>query len=297
MRLTAKTGAGAAVAILALVSVLTYLLTDGSSERMAPGLVVLAKVNGEPITDEDVDLALERTFSTVDLMLAGQDLRDKVLDSLIASRAMKQAVAKEMSEEEIEGIRRKVRAYQEELFVKEYLQRHAAPEPVTAEMVAQYYGEHPEQFGAEALRDFELLKAPAKQNEAARDKLLNAIPAIRGEVNWTKVAKSLAAQYGLQYQQGRSKTGLLHPKLDEALQRLDKGATSDVIYIDGQLHLVRLRDVTRTSPKPLSEVSADIRKKLAPRQLKKAVRQLSERARSEADVEILSVSRGPIPTP
>lgn len=277
-----------------VIIVFTLVLSTGCGKQPeVPGetnhvsdSTVLARVNGEAITDTDVDLTLQRTFSSADLMMADDGLRLKVLDSLIASRAMKQSVQADMTPEEVDEIRHMARAYEEELFVREYLQRHATPEPVTTEMLLQYYNENPDRFGAETLRDFELLKAPVNLDEATRDKLLNAVADIRGEPDWPKSARNWAQQYGLHYQKGRSRSGLLHRNLDEALQRLEKGETSEVLTIDGQIHLVRLQGLSQTPPKPLSEVSAEIRKTLAPLQLKKAIKRASWEARKQAKVEL-----------
>jgi parvulin-like peptidyl-prolyl isomerase len=247
---------------------------------------VAATVNGEAITEADIDFMIERTFKQQELVSIDETLRQKVLESLISSRAMQQSIKKEMDTDDQDRIARSVKAYEEELFVKEYLQKHVTPEPVTAEMVQQYYDQHPEQFGSEEVRDFELLKAPNVLDDKQRDKLLKQVPTIRLSQNWSASSKSWQQELGLQYLQGRSKAGLLDKTTEQTLQRLKKGETSDVFYVEGQLHLVRVNNITTTSAKPIAEVSGEIRKKLAPLMLRNAVKKVSDDVRAAAKVQI-----------
>ena len=94
---------------------------EQSSSQETSSSVVLAKVNSQPITQKDVDFMIQRTFSNAEKALLNQQTRDNVMQSLIASTAMKQVMLNELSEEQIELIESKTKAYQEELYVKEYL--------------------------------------------------------------------------------------------------------------------------------------------------------------------------------
>lgn len=245
---------------------------------------ILATVNGEPITREDLEFSLERTFSQLDLMSVDANLQNKVLESLVASRAMKLLVREELTPTELTRIENATKAYEEELYIKEYLQRHAVPEPVTTEMVEQYYQKNAREFGAETLRDFELLKAPANLQDVQRDQLLSEVDSIQSATNWSAAAKSWGEKWGLQYQQARSKSGLLDKTLEQRLSALGKNETSEVFYIDGSLHLVRVTNLTQTPPKALAEVSGEIRKRLAPLMLREAVKRVSEEARAKVEV-------------
>lgn len=256
-----------------------------SNETSAPANVI-AKVNDEVITQEDVDFSLERMFSQANTMTVNTDVRQKVVDSLISSSAMKQLIVNEMTDTEIKQIAARVKAYEEELFVKEYLQRYVEPEPVTTAMVQQYYEEHPEEFGAEVLRDFELLKAPANIDDEQRQQLLTQIDSIRAAPDWQAAVKAWQQDFGLQYRQGRNGEGLLNRTLEKTINSLGEGETSDVVTIDNEIHLVRITNITQTPPKALAEVSGDIRKRLAPLLLREAVRKASEDARSKVEIVV-----------
>jgi hypothetical protein len=193
------------LAPVACLLMVACMFLSGCGEKTGNAVTVLAQVGDEKITHQDVDFTIERSFDRSQLTTVDASLQQKILDSLIASHAMKQLVKADMQPEEIEKIKNLSKAYEEELYVKAYLQKHVSPTPVTAEMVQNYYDKHSEEFGAETLRDFELLKAPAQLEEVQRDLLLKKIEAIRSASNWNGSAKAWQQELKLQYQQGRNK--------------------------------------------------------------------------------------------
>jgi hypothetical protein len=250
-----------------------------------------ASVNGEIIFTADVDFMLKRMAKDQHQVQADETFRKKILDSLITSRAMRQSVEAELSDVQRDEIKNSVKAYEEELFVKAYLQKNVVPQPVTGEMVQQYYDQHLQDFGGQTLRDFQLLRATVATNEELRNQLLQAIPQIRNATDWEQKASGWQQQYKLQFQQGRSKPGLFSTELDQILARLQKGQTSDVFYIDGELYLLRVTDVSEVAAQPLAQVSADIRKRLAAQVLRDAVKEASEIARAKAKIELLATEK------
>ena len=126
-------------AVLGLASCSKEGADHGSVENASVPEQVLATVNGEPITESDVDRMINRTISPAQQTLIDNNLRDKILDSLIASKAMKQLISKELSAEKIAQLEAMVKSYQEELYVKEYLLQYANAKPVSTQMVQNYY--------------------------------------------------------------------------------------------------------------------------------------------------------------
>lgn len=257
-----------------------------TNDQAVKNSTVLAVVNGDEITTADVDFMLERMLKGQASLQVDETLRKKILDSLIASRAMKQQIKSQMPADAIERITQAVRVHEEELFVNAYLQQFAIPEPVTAEMVQKYYDEHAAEFSVASAREFEILRAPVAADEKARDRLLAAIPEITAVTQWQSRAKEWQKNYNLQYQQGRSQAGLLQKELDQAINRLEPGQTSGIIYVDSELYVVRVTRVGEAIVRPLVEVSTDIRKHLAAQVLRDAVKKASDDARAKAKIEI-----------
>lgn len=255
--------------------------------ELPPHSPAVAHVNGEAITQADVDFMLERMLKGQTLVQADAALRKKVLESLISSRAMKIQMESLLGEEEKQAISRSVKAYEEELYVKEYLADHVVPEPVTLEMLQAYYDKHPEEFGGEAVRDFQLLVLSNAKDQQLRDKFLAAVPEIKATKDWTAVKKQWAQTYAVQYQEGRARPGLLDPALEQAIGLLDAAETSDLIYTNDQVYLVKVTHVNRLAPKPLTDVSAAIRKQLAAQQLRSAVKKASDDVLKKVEVKVV----------
>ena len=98
----------------------------------------------------------------------------------------------------------------------------------------------------------------------------------------------MKSKYGLVYQNAEARKGLLNKHLEQLINSLEVGQVSDVSFVDGNLIVVRVTGISQLAPKPLSEVSADIRKTLAPLQLKKAVKKASQEAIAGAEVKYLA---------
>jgi len=252
---------------------------------------VLATVNGEGISQADVKFMIARTFSSADSLLANKEINDKVLDSLIASKAMSQKIKQEMSAEQLTDIQRKVNAFREELFVREYLMRSVVPTPVTQEMVSEYYQGHPEKFGGTTLKVFEQLKASRKLTESERDHFLADQQSISTSSDWQQIAAQSQDKYPLNYQKASAVPGLLDPKLDAVIKNLSLGNTSGTIFIDELPMVFRVLEEKQIPAQPLHEVSAGIRKSLAPIQMRQAVKQVTDELLKEVHVEKMDSSK------
>lgn len=266
--------------------------TQAEAREQSP---VVARVNGESITQADVDFMLERMLKGQALVQADEALRKKILDSLISSKAMKIQTESLLSAQEKESIARSVKAYEEELYVKEYLSNHVVPEPVTLEMIQAYYDKHPDEFGGESVRDFQMLVLNTAQDQQSRDKFLAAIPQIKAAKDWASARKQWEQAYAVQYQEGRARPGLLDPALEQVISKLAATEVSDLVYADDQIYLVKIINVTQVAPKPLAAVSADIRKQLAAQQLRAAVKKASDEVLKTVQVTLPGKASGTTP--
>ena len=246
---------------------------------------IMATVNGEAITEADIEFTINKTFNSAELMLANQSIKDKVLQSLIASRAMKYSMQQTMDSDDLQSIQQKVSAYEEELYIKAYLRANAEPQPVTTEMVKTWYQQNPQRYGGSTIKEFELLKTVTELSEEQRNKLLSSVSTIKQTQDWSSNSQQWQDEYQLIYQKAQAVPGLLDKSLQQALDKLQQDQTSDIILQKGDIYLLRVTHIKRLPPRSLSEVSADIRKTLAPLQLKKAVKKASKEAIKQAAVE------------
>ncbi len=250
---------------------------------------VLVKVNGQPITQRDLDVATLRLVGAARMAQLDDEARNKILESLVMSRVISAAAEAEITPENKDRIDRQTRDYREELLVKQYLRDHVEPQPVTQEMVKAHYEKYPERYGAIVIREYQLLAASDKPEGAARQNLLKALNDAKNQKDWAVFANSLKKQgYAVTLKQGKSTEQVLHQQLQLVMSSLKLNETSRPFLIDGVPQVVRITAETKGTPRPLSEVSAEIRKALLPGQLTIAVKEVTEELKKTASIEYMN---------
>lgn len=249
----------------------------------------LVTVDESPITRAQLELTVERTLGESAPLFANDEVERKILDSLVASRAMALLAERELGASERAQLDLKAQAYREELLVRHYLEQHATPEPVTSEQVADYYQRHPEEFGGGVEKSFEIITSDQELDETQRAELIALLSGAEVQGNdWQKrVAAWRAAGKPLEYRSNRIKPELLEQPLRSLVEPTAAGSIAP-LYVDGQMLLVRVTAEERLPARPLSEVSGEIREKLAPQALKQAVKSLSEEATRQVKVQYSS---------
>ncbi|MCI2285239.1 peptidyl-prolyl cis-trans isomerase [Colwellia sp. MSW7] len=197
---------------------------------------------------------------------------------------MKIAMQAELSQEEINDIKLKTQHYEEELFIKEYLKQYAIPEPVSSAMISSYYQEHLDQFGQVDVKTVEILQRKTKLNEGERDTILASLPTINAQTDWQNYAENKGKSLGLSYVKTRFTPGLFDKNIAEVIEKMQVGEKSKITFVQGQPYILRVLAIQTLPAKPLSSVNADIRKKLAALQLKKAVKESTEQVLQQTKV-------------
>ena len=273
-----------------LLSACSPSTSDGSksavSDTVESHASVLVRVEGHPITEDDLDAAIIRTVGELGAFQLGEDGRTKVLQSLVMSKAMSLKQSVLLTTDETQEVDRMVTAYREELLTKRYLKNNVSPVPVSETMVKDYYQKYPEKFGGKTLKSFEVVKGMTKLDGTAREKMLKAMTNLKAEINWKKSVLSLKSQ-GLQieYSVGAVIKGVLTSDIDSLVHSLKVNEVSTIHFIKGVPMIFKVVKETIIEPKPLADVRATIRKSLAPVQFKKAVKKITEVLLKNIDVE------------
>jgi len=244
---------------------------------------VVARVNGEAISEQDLQDAFNRTFSSAEALALDNTIQAKLLDSVIASRAIAQAAKKMLSAEDNRALLASVRLYQEELYIKAYLQQNVSPEPVSSALVEAYYNSHLGDFGQQEIQKIEFIRVVDQADEGQRDLLLTLYATLQTSDQWAELAEQNPA---LVYRQSWVTPGLLSNEIEQSVAGMAVDDVSSIVVIGGVAHVIRILAQRLQPAAPLSEVSAEIRKRLVPLQLRKAVKDVSEQLISEASVEI-----------
>jgi len=247
--------------------------------------IILARVNGSSITQYELELSIRITLGNQAASRLDENGRRKILESLVASRAIAQVQEAEMSPQELAAIKKKVQAYQEQLFVKQYLAKHVSPQPVSSEMVREYYEAHPERFGSRNFRKYEMITSGPKLRTVERDEIINILGNALENTDWQNWVNDLKQRgYPVSFRKGLVMEKVLHPRLEQVMKSLKSGETSNLIFIKGVPYVVRIVEDQQVPPRPLNKVSNQIRQALIPVQLKKAVKQASEQVLAKSEV-------------
>ena len=148
----------------------------------------LVTVDKTPITRAQLELTIERTLGESAPLYANEEVERKILESLVSSRAMALLAERELDASEREQLDLKAQAYREELLVRNYLEKHANPEPVTNEQVADYYNRHQDEFGGGVEKSFEIIASDQDLEPAQRTELITLLsgPQVQGK-DWQKL--------------------------------------------------------------------------------------------------------------
>lgn len=250
--------------------------------------LVLAYVNDRPVYQHQVDIAFERTLGPQGALLADDSTWDKVLESVVATRVLADLAAAQLSDGEHRELEARVQAWREEKLVRQYLADRVTPTPVTSAMVEDYYRRHPEQFGGGERLHYEQLSVAVAGDESLRDRAIAFLGEAADVTDWQALAQQARrGDLPATYQRGDVGQGVGEPALRARLQPMTEGQTSALAFSGGEASMLRLVRRETLAPRPLMEVSDDIRMRLAPVQLRKAVREVMDDAMQDANVRYL----------
>ena len=247
---------------------------------------ILVRVEGEPITAYDLQQAMRAMLGPQQTALLDAKGRHKVLESLVLSRLMAIRAESELDAPQRRAIETATRAHREQLLVARYLKQHAAPVPVSDDKVKAYYDAHPEAFGGGRVRRYEVLMQVGTASGGQRDETLKLLRAAAANSDWQNTAQ--ASGGNIAFRGGEVNATLLQPQLMALLEPLKVGEVSALTYLQGRAYIARISGEQQHEARPLTEVRAQIRRALAPLQLKKAVQQVSEELLKSARVDYVS---------
>jgi hypothetical protein len=251
---------------------------------------VVARVGTEVITAAELELAVQQSLGEFAAAQLGDEGRQKVLQSLVIRKLLSQAQAKTMDAEQLQALELSVKAYREEQLTKAYLSSEVVVEPVTDAMVQAYYDANLADFGARDFANYHMLRIDVGDNAELKNKALSILEAATAQADWQKLAAQ-AEQQGVvvQFLTGISSEFSLLPDYKNVIDTLAPQQVSAIQDGAGRLFRIRVIDRIQTPAKPLAEVAADIRKALAPLQMKKAIQQASQQLKMHTDVEIYAL--------
>lgn len=288
--LSGKTGLSRKSALALLWTLWFCVACQPAPEQDTTDDPVVARVGTEVITAAELELAVQQSLGEFAAAQLGAEGRQKVLQSLVIRKLISQAQAKTMDAEQLQALELSVKAYREEQLTKAYLSTEVAVEPVTDAMVQAYYDANLADFGARDFANYQMLRIDVGDNAELKNKALSILEAATAQADWQKLAAQ-AEQNGVvvQFLTGISSEFSLLPDYKNVIDALAPQQVSAIQDGAGRVFRIRVLDRIQTPAKPLAEVAADIRKSLAPLQMKKAIQQASQQLKMHTEVEIYAL--------
>ncbi len=289
-------GRGFPVEVAVLVCGLAILLAACGKKPetvMLPGEAnILARVNKTPITEFDVDHAIKERLGPGTLRIIDDVARRKVLESLVLTRALALSMQAELKTGQQLEIDAAVDAYRELLLAKQYINLKAAPAAITEAKLKDYYQKHPDLYGRESTKYFELLKGKRTDDTRLMQRMLTALKDSKEKPTeeWQRFNHMEGAD--ITYFAGKLKEGLFSPRLQVVLDGLEEGASSDLIFVKRIPYVARISRVETAPAKPFAEVRDQIMERARLLEIKKAASEIKKTVLEKAEIEFTTGRKG-----
>ncbi len=259
----------------ALISV--FFLASCGQVSDEPVQSIVAKVGNGSISYDELEYQASRLAGKGAVnVLNNSEQRRQLVDSMALTLLFAQKQQEMMSEEELAKIELATQAYRRELLAKEYIERNLPRKVPSQKDVESYYLSHLDQFGG---GDKYRLKVISLSDQCAVNPTWLDSPreqSVITDVEKLDCAKKVSsALYSSKQLKGA------YPSLpDDLIVGRDywvrAGGIQEVLHIESK---------REGSPKPLAEVSSDIRKSLAPSFLREALQE--KRLKFSKEIEYL----------
>ena len=275
-----------------ILSMQLVACSDNAAPLKNDATSVLATVNGEAITEMQFEISLLDMFGEQQVAQMNAAGKEKALEGIVSSRAIAQHAWQELDEEARLSIEYQTRIYRERLLLNEYLTQHAKPKPISNQMIEQYYANHQNEFGGGDKREYEMFITKRKVSDKLRDTIIRRLGAIKDQgkdLNWSNYIRQLQQEnLPIEYRVGIINADVLSANIVQLGQQLAEHEISDVAFMAGKPFILRVTRIEQQQAQPLHAVAAEIRRRLAPAQLKDSIKQLNEQILAQSKIEYMT---------
>jgi len=242
------------------------------ASKMENGNEVLARVNGEAITEQQVLMVMNRSFPVGQ---PPEELMRRILDNLVEQAVLAQQARKEGLTKDPE-VQAQVRTAANAVLARAYLQREAASIAVSGETSRKEYDAHPEKYVQPAqVRLSHILVADQAKAEAAAARL-------KGGEKFEDVARQVSQDKGSGEKGGDLgwwKVGSINPELEKAAAALKEGEVSAAVKTNFGYHILKLTGRKEQRKPPFEEVEERIASLLGQQEVERLRQELVKKAK------------------
>lgn len=245
------------------------------------------KVEDSAIYQSQLDVMMDRLASGVTEENKAK-LQSTVLQSMVRTRVLADLAEQQLNEEESRVINAKLRNFRDELLVQSYIGKNMVAEPVTVEMVKQYYQDHLSDYKTQGRINFEFMVTTSDRlDDDTVSQVISAFSKAKNNDNWKLYITELKQQnLPVEFNAVSMLPTSINKVLRSPIDKLADGEVSDVVFGD-YIYVVKLIHRKSELVKPLQQVSVGIRKKLAPQKFKQMLTQHIDKALSGKKVEFI----------
>ncbi|MEY8238779.1 MAG: hypothetical protein RPT25_00380 [Cycloclasticus sp.] len=262
-------------ALAFLLLILPMLLAcDNKASNENSGSKIVARVGDVYINDSELNFQIKKLTGLSTLSYDQKKIRDNVLESMVLSKLMSQEQKMMMNSDELFDLEQEVNAYREERLTQKYLSEQVVANPPSKQQVKAFYESNLHRFGGGDYAHVEywvLSQACQFKNNA--------------QLSNKQLKKQLLKSGCNQSQHVASE---LKNKLAKTLgidaKNIIKNKAFWFTAKEGQ-KVAFIKSTEQRKAKPLVEVVANIRKMLAPMQLKTAIAETKSHLIKEMEIE------------
>ncbi|WP_396589149.1 hypothetical protein [Bermanella sp. R86510] len=240
---------------------LIFLIVSGCSNdanKEVDESKVVARVGDEYILQTEFDYHLNKLLG-LKVIQATDSVKRKVLESIVISKLMSQKQLNGMSKQEHIELETKLNAYKEDVLTKMYLEESIKPVPPTKEQVLDYYNNNLDKFGG---GNYASVEYWSLGSDCSIDKTKQTKSEIKAQLSKNECYFERSTR--------NENLSNLAKELKVSENNLEKGKAYWITH-GGEQQVLFVNSLETKNAKPLIEVASDIRKMLAPMQLRQAI--------------------------
>ena len=230
---------------------------------------VLAHVNDEPIYQRDLERILGNKLERLGIQSADPKLQKKMLESIVLNKAMSIKQRKKMNEHQINLIADKVKDFEEQLLVKDYLADYMAQGDVLEVKLKAYYDNNKERFGEKQVRKYEAIHIKLNPNDN-KERLFDVLNGAKSKQDWQAYVNKNNSST-VKYVSAAVDSAKRKEKLEKIVFNLKQGSVSDIQMINGTAYVFRLLDSKMVEAQPYKLVKKKILQEMKPMLMREAI--------------------------
>ncbi|MCA3564166.1 MAG: peptidylprolyl isomerase [Methylocystis sp.] len=254
--------------------VLAFALLSGAA--FAQDSKVIARVDGSPITEEDLKIALEELGPSLPQQLDAGQRRTYAIDYLIDLKIVAAQAAKDKMAD-TEDFKKRLGQTRERLLMEALLTREGE-KGASDEAMKKFYDETVK--GLKPAQEVKARHILVEKEEEAKA----ALARIKKGEDFAKLAAELSKDPGSGKEGGDLgwfEKERMVPEFAEAAFKLPKGGVSEIVKTQFGYHIIQVEDIREKAPPPYDAVKEQLRRYMVQKSQQDLVLKLREAAKVE----------------